>query len=174
MIPNWLYESKWFLWSSRISFIPFRIFRGPLLQTPVFNWSGTFFADSDSKPVLIFQLLTYQLIPIWSLTQKKLVSKKPQPDQEPNFGQQLRHHVLGLSWKCLWRNPILSPFSDPKFLVHCSLIHQRKRLDLPLRQNLNYRRHLVFLFQTWILTEYFIYRVFFSFQRDRHMFKARP
>ena len=36
MIPNWLYmspsrpKSKWFPWSPRINFIPFRIFRGPL------------------------------------------------------------------------------------------------------------------------------------------------
>ena len=32
MIPNWFYESKWFPWSSRINFIPFRIFRGPLFH----------------------------------------------------------------------------------------------------------------------------------------------
>ena len=43
-----VYESKWFPWSSRINFIPFRIFRGPPIpQTS--NWSGTFFAVSYSK-----------------------------------------------------------------------------------------------------------------------------
>ena len=30
-----VYESKWFLWSSRINFIPFRIFWGPLFHKPV-------------------------------------------------------------------------------------------------------------------------------------------
>ena len=30
-----VYESKWFPWSSRINFIPFRIFRGPLFHKPV-------------------------------------------------------------------------------------------------------------------------------------------
>ena len=35
MIPNWLYESKRFHWSSRINFIPFRIFRGPIFHKPV-------------------------------------------------------------------------------------------------------------------------------------------
>ena len=29
------YESKWFPWSSRINFIPFRLFRGPLFYKPV-------------------------------------------------------------------------------------------------------------------------------------------
>ena len=30
-----VYESKWFPWSSRINFLPFRIFSGPLLYKPV-------------------------------------------------------------------------------------------------------------------------------------------
>ena len=30
-----LHEFKWFPWSSRINFIPFRIFRGPLIHKPV-------------------------------------------------------------------------------------------------------------------------------------------
>ena len=30
-----VYESKWFPWPSRINFIPFRIFRGPLFHKPV-------------------------------------------------------------------------------------------------------------------------------------------
>ena len=30
-----VYESTWFSWSSRINFIPFRIFRGPLFRKPV-------------------------------------------------------------------------------------------------------------------------------------------
>ena len=36
-----VYESRSFPWLSRINFIPFRIFRFPILQTS--NWSGTFF-----------------------------------------------------------------------------------------------------------------------------------
>ena len=45
------YESKWFPWSSRINFIPFRIFRGPLFHKPV-TGQELFFAVSYSKPAL--------------------------------------------------------------------------------------------------------------------------
>ena len=48
MIPNW---SKWFPWSSRNNFIPFRIFRGPLFHKPV-TGQELFFAVSYSKPAL--------------------------------------------------------------------------------------------------------------------------
>ena len=53
MIPNWLYiyESKSFIWSSRINFIPFRIFRGPLFHKPVTS-QELYFAVSYSKPAL--------------------------------------------------------------------------------------------------------------------------
>ena len=51
----------------------------------------------DKTPVYNDNMGAIQWTETGSLTQKKLVSKKPQPDQEPNFGQQLRHHVLGLS-----------------------------------------------------------------------------
>ena len=43
-------------WSSRINFIPFRIFRGPLFHKPV-TGQGIFFAVSYSKPALEVCLL---------------------------------------------------------------------------------------------------------------------
>ena len=46
-----VYESKWFPWSSRINFIPFRIFRGPLFHKPV-TGQELFFAVSYSKLTL--------------------------------------------------------------------------------------------------------------------------
>ena len=45
------YESKRFPWPSRINFMPFRIFRGPLFYKQV-TGSGTFFAVSYSKLAL--------------------------------------------------------------------------------------------------------------------------
>ena len=47
MIPN----SKWFPWSSRINFIPFIIFKGPLFHKPI-TGQELFFAVSYSKPAL--------------------------------------------------------------------------------------------------------------------------
>ena len=44
-------ESKWFPWSSRINFIPFRILRGPLFHKPV-TGQELVFAVSYSKPAL--------------------------------------------------------------------------------------------------------------------------
>jgi len=56
MIPNLFeYESKWFPWSSRINFIPFRIFRGPLFHKPV-TGQELFFAVSYSKPALVVRI----------------------------------------------------------------------------------------------------------------------
>ena len=56
MIPNWYIWVKVIPWSSRINFVPFRIFRGPLLKKS--NWSGTFFTFSYSKLALLDVLLT--------------------------------------------------------------------------------------------------------------------
>ena len=47
-----VYDSKWFTWSSRINFISFRIFRGPLFHKPLIGHE-LFFAVSYSKPALV-------------------------------------------------------------------------------------------------------------------------
>ena len=45
-------ESKLFPWSSRISLVPFKTFRGPLFSKPV-TGQELFFAVSYSKPALV-------------------------------------------------------------------------------------------------------------------------
>ena len=47
-----VYESKWDPWSSRINFLPFRIFRGPLFHKPVAGLE-LFLAVYYSKPALV-------------------------------------------------------------------------------------------------------------------------
>ena len=47
-----LNESKLFPWSSRISLVPFRIFRGTLFSKPI-TGQELFFAVSYSKPALV-------------------------------------------------------------------------------------------------------------------------
>ena len=49
-----VYEFKWFPWLSKINFIPFRIFRGPLFHKSVIG-QELFFAASYSKPALPYQ-----------------------------------------------------------------------------------------------------------------------
>ena len=49
-----VYECKWFPWSSRINFLPFRIFRGPLFHKPV-TGQELLFAVSYNCSVLNLQ-----------------------------------------------------------------------------------------------------------------------
>ena len=59
-----VYESKWFPWSSRINFIPFRIFWGPLFHKPV--TAGTFFATLYNIMALIFSF-SCEIAYLWHL-----------------------------------------------------------------------------------------------------------
>ena len=58
-----LNESKLLPWSSRISFVPYRTYRGPLFPKPV-TGQELFFAVSYSKPALVFD--PFGRIVIWS------------------------------------------------------------------------------------------------------------
>ena len=63
-----VYESKWFPWSTRMNFIPFRSFRGPLLHKPVIG-QELFFAVSYSKPALVLISNLSQFFNIFDKTQ---------------------------------------------------------------------------------------------------------
>ena len=82
MIPNWLYESKWFPWSSRINFIPSRIFRDPLFHKPVTGqelFFCCFLQQTDSRDTSLHDLCIMTLLGT-SIAKKKekLRAKKNQ------------------------------------------------------------------------------------------------
>ena len=61
-----LNESKLFPWSSRISLVPFRTFRGPLFPKPV-TGQELFLAVSYSKPALTSFLPFFACLSMWKL-----------------------------------------------------------------------------------------------------------
>ena len=109
MVSYLLYESKWFPWSSRISFIPFRNFRGSLFHKPVtcqeplsflslLQQTLTFIAISEhlfmNIPLIFFRykvtvlLLTFISYTCYHLARKAISVVKPKlvecPDDDNN------------------------------------------------------------------------------------------
>ena len=70
--------SMWFPWSSRINFIPFRVFRGPLFPKPI-TGQDLFFAVSYFKPALVSTISNQKILWLvyWIKFHVYRMSKRP-------------------------------------------------------------------------------------------------